>query len=190
MESLGGNKYFVSFTDDASRKVWVYFLKTKDQVFEHFKKFHAMAEREKGKPLMRLHANSGGEYTSDEFKSYYSKKGIRHEKTVPSTQQQNGVAKRMKRIIVEKVQCMLRMTNLSTSFWCEAVQTTCYLINRSSLVPLEFDILEKVWTGKDVSYSHLMKVFGCKAFAHVPKEQRLKLDSKTIPCIFVGYGDA
>ena len=54
---------------------------------------------------------------------------------------------------------------------------------------MEFNISERVWTGKDVSYSHL-KVFGCKAFAHVPKEQRLKLDSKDTPCIFVGYGDA
>ena len=65
----------------------------------------------------------------------------------------------------------------------------CYLINRSSLIPLEFDIPKRVWTRKDVSYSHL-KVFGYKAFPHVPKEQRLTLDSKAIPCIFVGYGDA
>ena len=49
VETLGGNKYFVTFIDDASRKVWVYVLKTKDQVFEHFKKFHAMVERKKGK---------------------------------------------------------------------------------------------------------------------------------------------
>ena len=54
MESIGGNKNFVTFIDDASRKVWVYFLNTKDQVFEHFKKFHAMAEREKMKPLKCL----------------------------------------------------------------------------------------------------------------------------------------
>ena len=80
------------------------------------------------------------------------------------------------------------MTNLPKSFWCEIVQTMCYLINWSPSVPLEFDIPERVWTRKDVSYSHL-KVFGCKAL-HVPKEQRLKLDSKVTPCIFVGYGDA
>ena len=53
---------------------------------------------------------------------------------------------------------------------------------------MEFDILERVWIGKDVSYFHL-KVFGCKVFAHVPKEQRLKLDNKANPCIFVGYED-
>ena len=148
-----------------------------------------MVEREKGKPLKCLHSDNGGEYTSNEFKSYCSKKGIRHEKTVPSTPQQNGVAERMNCIIVEKIRCMLRMANLPKSFWGEAVVTACYLINRSPSVPLDFDIPERVWTGKDVSYSHL-KVFGCKAFVHVPKEQRSKLDSKSTPCIFVGYGDA
>ena len=91
--------------------------------------------------------------------------------------------------IVEKIRCMLRMANLPKSFWDEAVVTACYLINRSPSVPLNFDIPERVWTGKDVSYSHL-KVFGCKAFVHVPKEQRSKLDSKSTPCIFVRYGDA
>ena len=63
----------------------MYFLKTKDQVFEHFKKFHAMTEREKGKLLKCLHTNNRGEYTSNEFKSYYFEKGIRNEKTIPST---------------------------------------------------------------------------------------------------------
>ena len=72
---------------------------------------------------------------------------------------------------------------------CATVQTVCYLINQSPSVPLEFDIPKRVCTRKDVYYSHL-KVFGCKAFAHVPKEQRLKFDSKATPCIFFGYGDA
>uniref|UniRef100_A0A2N9GSR4 Integrase catalytic domain-containing protein n=1 Tax=Fagus sylvatica TaxID=28930 RepID=A0A2N9GSR4_FAGSY len=188
-ESLGGNRYFVTFIDDASRKVWVYVLKTKDQVFQLFKKFHAMVEREKGKSLKCLRTDNGGEYTSNEFENYCSEYGIRHEKTVPGTPQHNGVAERINRTIVEKVRCMLRMAKLPKSFWAEAVQTACYLINRSPSVPLDFDIPERVWTGEDASYAHL-KVFGCKTFAHVPKEQRLKLDDKATPCIFVGYGDA
>jgi hypothetical protein len=64
---------------------------------------------------------------------------------------------------------MLTMAKLPKSFWAEAVQTACYLINRSSSVPLDFDIPERVWTGEDASYAHL-KIFGCKTFAHVPKE--------------------
>ena len=85
VETLGGNKYFVTFIDDASRKVWVYVLKTKDQVFEHFQKFHAMVERERGKPLKCLRSDNEGEYTSNEFKSYCFEKGIRHKKIVPGT---------------------------------------------------------------------------------------------------------
>ena len=163
-------------------------MKTKDQVFEHFKKFHAMVERKKGKLLKCLRSDNRSEYTSNEFKSYYFEKGIRHEKTVPGTPQQNGVIEMMNRTIVEKIRCMLRMANLPKSFWGEAIVTACYLINRSPSVPLDFDIPERVWIGKDVSYSYF-KVFGCKVFVHVPKEQRSKLDSKFTPCIFVEYGD-
>ena len=188
VESLGGNRYFVTFIDDASRKVWVYLLKAKDQVYQFFQKFHALVERETGKFLKCLRTDNGGEYTSKEFRNYCSAHGIRHEKTVPGTPQHNGVAERMNRTIVEKVRCMLKMAKLPKVFWGEAIRTACYLINRSPSVPLEFDIPEKVWTGKDVAYNHL-KVFGCKAFAHVPKEQRSKLDDKAFPCILVGYGN-
>ena len=62
-----------------------------DQVFVQFKKFHTMAKREKGKPLKCIHTDNGGEYKSNEFKSYCSEKGIRHEKRVTGTSQQNGV---------------------------------------------------------------------------------------------------
>ena len=141
-----------------------------------------------GNPLKRLRTDNGGEYISREFKEYYSKHGIRHEKTVPGTPQHNGVAKRMNRTIVEKVRCMLKLAKLPKSFWGEVVNTAVYLINRSPSIPLDFDIPQRVWTGKDVSYSHL-NVFGCKASMHVPKEQRWKLDDKVTPCIFIGYGD-
>ena len=75
-----------------------------------------MVEREKGKLLKCLRSDNRGEYTSNEFKSYCSKKGIRHENTFPGTPQQNGVAERMNRIIVKKIRCMLRMANLPKSF--------------------------------------------------------------------------
>ena len=166
----------------------MYLLKSKDQVFQNFQQFHAMVERKTGKPLKCLRTDNGGEYISHEFKEYCSKHGIRHEKTVPGTPQHNGVAERMNRTIVEKVRCMLRTAKLPKSFWGAAVLTACYLINRSPSAPLGFDVPEKVWTCKEISYNHL-KVFGCKAFIHVPKEQRSKLDDKALPCIFIGYGN-
>jgi hypothetical protein len=67
------------------------------------------------------------------------------------------------------------------------MMTAVDLINLSPLVPLNFDIPQRVWTGKDVSFEHL-RVFGCRAFVHVPRDERSKLDNKAKQCIFLGYG--
>ena len=73
-------------------------------------------------------------------------------------------------------------------FWAEAVRTTCYLINRSPSIALDEDIPEEVWIGKKLNYSHF-KIFGCEAFLHIPKENKTKLDDKSMKCIFLGYAD-
>lgn len=155
VESLCGRKYFLTFIDDASRKVWIYVLKTKAEVFQHFQTFHAMMKRETGKKLKCFRTDNGGEYTSKEFEAYCATRGIRHEKTVVGTPQHNGVAERMNRTIVEKVRCMLKMAKLPKSFWGESVRVACYLINRSPSVLLNFEIPKKVWPGKEIFYSHL-----------------------------------
>ena len=81
---------------------------------------------------------------------------------------------------------MLKLAKLPKSFWGAAINIAFYLINRSTSVPLDFDIPQRVWTEKDVPYSHLNE-FGCKAFMHVPNEQRSKLNDKATPCIFIEY---
>ena len=68
----------------------------------------------------------------------------------------------------------------------KAVRTTCYLINRSPTIALDGGIPEEVWMGKKVNYSHL-KNFGCQSFLHIPKENRTKLDDKSMKCILGGY---
>ena len=66
--------------------------------------------------------------------------------------------------------------------------TIVYMINRSPSTPLDRDIPQRVWTGKDASYRHL-RVFSCLAYVHVAKEKRAKLEPKTQSCIFLRYGD-
>ena len=68
------------------------------------------------------------------------------------------------------------------------METACYLVNRSPSLALEDKNPHEVWTGKKPSLSHL-KVFGCDAYVHVPKEKRSKLDNKSERCIFIGYKD-
>ena len=83
---------------------------------------------------------------------------------------------------------MLSNSGLDKNFWAEAVRTTCYLINRSPSTALDGGIPEEVWTAKKLNYSHF-KIFGCEAFLHIPKENKTKLDDKSMKCIFLGYAD-
>ena len=69
IESIGGNKYFVTFINDASRKLWVYILRTKDQVFLVFQKFHALIERETGRKLKRLRTDNEVSTLQENLKS-------------------------------------------------------------------------------------------------------------------------
>ena len=80
---------------------------------------------------------------------------------------------------------MLPYAKLSKMLWVEALMTGTYVINRS---PLDGDVPQTVWTGKDVSYRHL-KGFSRLAYMHIAKDKREKLAPKTCPCIFLGYGD-
>ena len=185
-KTLGGSLYFVTFIDDHSRKIWVYTLKTKDQVLNVFKQFHALVERQTGLKLKCIRTDNGGEYTGP-FDDYCREQGIRHQKTPPKTPQLNGLAERMNRTLVERVRCLLSQAQLPRSFWGEALSTVVHVLNLSPCVPLDFDVPDKVWSGKDVSYDHL-RTFGCKAFVHIPKDERSKLDAKTRQCVFLGYG--
>ena len=184
-KSLDRALYFVTFIDDYSRKLWAFGLKTKDQVLEVFKELHIKVERETGRQMKSVRADNDGEYRGP-FEEYYRKFDIRLEKTVPKITQHNGAAKRMNRIICERIICMLSNAKLPNSFWGEAMRTAVDLINLSPSVPLNRDIPQRVWTGKDISYQHL-KVFGCRAFVHVPRDERIKLDGKSKECIFLGY---
>ena len=99
----------------------------------------------------------------------------------------NRLAERMNWSVMQRVRSMLTHVKLPKMLWAEALMTPAYVINRSPSIPLDSDISQRVWGGKDVSYRYL-RVFGCLAYVHVAKDQRGKLDPKTRPCIFLGYG--
>jgi len=90
--SLRGYEYFVTYIDDFSRKTWIYFLKTKDEVFSHFQEFKAHVENMTGKKIKVLQTYNGGEYTDKAFTGFCVKEGIRREWIAPYNPQQNGVA--------------------------------------------------------------------------------------------------
>lgn len=186
--SLGGSRYYVMFIDDHSRKVWVYFLKHKSNVFHVFKIWKAMVETETDLKLKCLRSDNGGEYIDGGFKEYCATQGIRMEKTIPGTPQQNGVAERMNKTINEFARSMRLHTGLPPTFWADAVNTAVYLINRGPSVPLDCGLPEEAWSGKEVKFSHL-KTFGSLSYVLIDFDARSKLEAKSRKCYFIGYGD-
>ena len=66
------------------------------------------------------------------------------------------------------------------------MNTIVHVLNLTPCVPIEFDVHDRIWSNNEISYDHL-RVFGCKAFVHIPKDERSKLDAKTRPYVFIGY---
>ena len=185
--SLGGGHYFLTLIDDNTRHVWMYILRSKDKVFEKFVEWKSLVENQSGRKLKTLRTDNGGEYTSNEFVSYLKKEGIRHEYTVPITPQQNGVAERMNKTLVEAVCSMLSDAKLPKCFWAKALATAVYLRNHSPTNAVQGKTPHEAWTNEKPSVDHL-KVFGCLCYSHVAKDERQKLDVKARRCIMLGYG--
>jgi len=142
-ESIKGCKYYVSFVDDHTRKVWVYFLKQKGEVFQHFLNFKAMVEKEKGVSIKCLKSNGGGKYFSNEFSEYLKEHGIQKKYSCSYSPQQNGVAERKNMHITEIARAMLNEKNLPNYFWVEAVVTTIYIMNRTPIAAVHGMTLEE-----------------------------------------------
>ncbi|KAK8931206.1 hypothetical protein KSP39_PZI016897 [Platanthera zijinensis] len=182
--SLGEARYFVTFIDDFSRKVWIYFLKHKSEVFEKFKIWKTKVEKQTGKKVKYLRSDNGGEYTSTEFQNYCNQEGITRHLTIPGTPQQNGVAERMNRTLLERARCMRLFADLPKSFWAEAINTACYLVNRSPSMSLDLKSPQEVWSGTSVGYSDI-QIFGCPVYTLMQDSERTKLDAKSRRCIYL-----
>lgn len=182
--SFGGSRYFLTFTDDFTRRTFVYFLKFKSQVFEFFKNFKKLVETQTGMKIKKLRSDNGFEYVNSKLQAFLEQHGIIHQKTVPYSPAQNGVSERANRTIVEKARCMLQEANLDQQYWAEAVQTAVYIKNRTPTKAVMGVTPEEKWSGKKVNVSHF-KIFGCRAYALC--ELRKKFDPKSKMYTFVGY---
>ncbi len=99
--SLGGARYFVTYIDDLSRKVWVYLLKSKGECLEKFKEFKALVETQSEHKMKVFQSDNGGEYISKGFERFLRAHGIEKQTSTPYRPQQNEVAERANRTLVE-----------------------------------------------------------------------------------------
>jgi hypothetical protein len=143
-------------------------------------------ENETNEKIKCLRTDNGSEYVNHAMLNELKNWGIRHETTIPYSPEQNGLAERANRTIVEKARCMLQGANLPKGLWVEACRASVYLKNRSPTKALINALPEEKWSGKRVDLSHL-RVFGCAVYEHVPKQFRKKFDPTSKRHYFVGY---
>ena len=179
-------KYFVTFIDDFTRFTWVYFLQSKSEVFFEFKVFLALIETQFSTKIKILRSDSGGEYMSNEFQISLQSHGIISQRSCPLTPRQNGVAKRKNRHLLDVVRTLLIEFCVPSHFWCEALSTAVYLINRLPSPTLIDDSPYFRLFAHAPNYSNL-HIFGCVCFVHLPAHERNKLTTQSAKCAFLGY---
>ncbi|CAA7032829.1 unnamed protein product [Microthlaspi erraticum] len=133
-----------------------------------------------------LRTDRGGEYNSGEFREFCDKHGIKRHLTTAYTPQQNGVAERKNRTIMNMVRTVLREKEIPRSFWPEAVQWANHVLNRSPTVAVTDKTPEEAWSGKKPSVEYF-KIFGCVGHVHISDVKRTKLDDKSVKCVLLGY---
>ena len=187
--SLAGSRYFITFKDDRSSWLVTYPMSRKSEAFSKYKSFKAMAERQTGRKLRILRSDRGGEYLSNEFADALDKDGVKHELSTAETPQQNGVAERVNRTLMDLVRSMLHAKGLPKVFWAEALATAVYIRNRVTSRSIEKGTTPfHHWHGNTPNLAHI-RVFGCRCWYGVQKSKLKKLDSRAREAVLIGYAD-
>ncbi|KAE8963868.1 hypothetical protein PF011_g28877 [Phytophthora fragariae] len=184
-KSKGGARYVLTFVDDYSKYVVAYFITKESEVLVKFKTFMNLYENQWGERIKCLRSDNGTEFVNKEMDRLCASNGIVHQKTEPYSPQQNGVAERMNRTIMEKARIMLYYKGISSMWWAEAVSTSVYLSTtstHSSMTPYELAVKDKP------RLDHL-RVFGSVGYAHVDMAKRTKLEPKSVKCMLLGYAE-
>lgn len=180
-----GKRYVLTFIDDFSRFTTIYLLKEKSETFQKFKEFYETTANKFGHKIKCLRSDRGGEYIDKNFVDYLNMKGVTIQRTAPYSPQQNGVAERKNRTLIEMTRCMLLDAGLENKFWGEAVMTANNLQNLLPWKSINGTPFE-IWHGRKPFYGNLRR-FGSKCFVRIQDYKRRKLDPKAEEAIFIGF---
>lgn len=193
---FAGERYFITFIDDLSRYGYVYLIHEKSQAVDILEVFITEVERQLDRKVKIVRSDRGGEFYGryDEtgqkpgpFAKFLEKRGICAQYAMPGTPQQNGVAERRNRTLLDMVRSMMSFSTVPDSLWGEALKTAMYILNRVPSKAVSTTPFE-LWTGRKPSLRHL-HVWGCPAEARIFNPHEKKLDSRTISGYFIGYPD-
>ncbi|GJS39154.1 retrotransposon protein, putative, ty1-copia subclass [Tanacetum coccineum] len=141
-----------------------------------------LVENQTGRTVKKPRTDNGLEFCNRKFEQLSVDSRIARHLTVSGTPQQNGLAERMNRTLMDKVRCLLIQSGLPKTFWEEATCTAAYLINRSPSTAIEKKKPMEMWSGHPSDYG-ILRIFGCVAYSHVKQgmlELRARLNNQTL----------
>ncbi|CAI7863683.1 unnamed protein product [Closterium sp. NIES-54] len=186
----GQERYFLIVVDDYSRYTTVFPLRTKGEVpdvlislirrarLQLSERFHSDF------PVLRLHSDRGGEFSSDLLAAYCAEHGIEQSFTLPASPQKNGVAERRIGLVMEVARTSLIHAAAPHFLWQFAVQYAAHQLNLWPRVSLPETSPTLLWTG-EVGDASRFRVWGSRAF--VRDTYADKLSSRAVPCVFLGF---
>ncbi|RVX02015.1 Retrovirus-related Pol polyprotein from transposon TNT 1-94 [Vitis vinifera] len=189
IKNISGTRWFVTFVDDHTRVTWVFLMKEKSEVGHIFQTFNLMVQNQFNSKIQVLKSDNAKEYFTSSLSTYLQNHGIIHISSCVDTPQQNGVAERKNRHLLEVARCLMFSSNVPNYFWGEAILTATYLINRMPSRVLTFQsprqlFLKQFPHTRAASSDLPLKVFGCTAFVHVYPQNRSKFAPRANKCIF------
>nr|GEW38128.1 hypothetical protein [Tanacetum cinerariifolium] len=186
VSSLNHKWYCLVVTDDFSRFTWAFFLKTKDETSGILRNFITEIENLKDLEVKIIKCDNRGEFKNKEMNEFCTRKGIKREFSNAKTPQQNGVAERMNRTLIEAARTMLADAKLPITFWAEAVNTACYVQNRVLVNKSHNKTPYELFNSRTPAIGFL-KAFGCHIMILNTLDHLGKFDAKGDEGYFIGY---
>ncbi|GJT21447.1 putative ribonuclease H-like domain-containing protein [Tanacetum coccineum] len=186
VRSLNHKTYCLVITDDFSRFSWVFFLRTKDETSGILKDFIRQIENQLNQKVKTIRCDNGTEFKNKDVIEFCGSKGIKREYSNARTPQQNGVAERKNRTLIEAARTMLADSFLPNTFWAEAVSTACYVLNRVLVTKPHNKTPYELITGKIPIISYI-RPFGCHVTILNTIDHLGKFDGKSDEGFLVGY---
>ncbi|GKB49979.1 retrovirus-related pol polyprotein from transposon TNT 1-94 [Tanacetum coccineum] len=187
VRSYGGNRYTLVIVDDYSRYTWTRFLKDKTEAFDQFEIFSRKIQNQLGCSIVSIRTDHGREFDNEvQFGEFCNANGITHNFSAPRTPQSNGVVERKNRTLQEMSRTMLNEQSLPQKFWCNAVDTSTYILNQILIRAILGKTPYKLLRGRKPTLDYF-RVFGSKCFILNTKDYLTKFDPKSYEGVFLGY---
>ncbi|GJX03122.1 retrovirus-related pol polyprotein from transposon TNT 1-94, partial [Tanacetum coccineum] len=179
VRSYEGNRYTLVIVDDYSRYTWTRFLKDKTEAFDQFEIFSKKIQNQLGCTIVSIRTDHGREFDNEvQFGKFCNANGITHNFSAPRTPQSNGVVERKNRTLQEMSRTMLNEQSLPQKFWCNAVDTSTYILNRILIRAILGKTPYELLRGRKPTLDYF-RVFGSKCFILNTKDYLTKFDPKS-----------